>query len=55
MSKMIHLIDLREPPTDLPALEYNLTDADKANAKVDMAILRAQRIERNERDMRKQG
>lgn len=43
-------IDLREPPTDLPALEYNLTTTDRANAKVDMAAIYAQRDALNARD-----
>lgn len=51
---MRHTIDLREPPTDLPALDFHLTDTDRANAKVDMAAIYRQRDALNERDERKE-
>lgn len=47
---MTHHLDLREPPTDLPALDFHLTDTDQAIARIARHVLEAQRIERNARD-----
>lgn len=52
---MRHIMDLREPPTDLPDLDFNLTDVEQANAKVDMAVIHAHRKQQNERDQRQKG
>lgn len=46
-------MDLREPPTDLPALEYNLTAEDRDTALHGWICLQAQRIQRNERDAKR--
>lgn len=52
---MRHTLDLREPPTDLPALDFHLTDTDQAIARIGRECIEANRIEQNERDSAKQG
>ena len=52
---MKHIIDLREPPKDLPPIDFNLTESDRllvehANVALDLNVM-----QQNERDQRKQG
>ena len=52
---MRHVIDLREPPKDLPPLELELTESDKlivehANVALDLHVML-----QNEKDAKKQG
>lgn len=51
----MHVIDLREPPKELPSLDFDLTQDEKLKADITQLWLEATRNDQHERQRRQQG